>query len=114
MDLHDKVLEVRIKELGDKATQLLTFLSFAIAAALVLASSNPVGRGAYQKLSLQLAIRCWVFAFVPILLNVLPVKEILGKTTAGLERIRTGKVLLLWVAVALILAGAGAFLCAMW
>ncbi|MGA8621195.1 MAG: hypothetical protein WB660_22060 [Candidatus Sulfotelmatobacter sp.] len=95
-------------------TQLLTFLSFASAAALVLASSNPVGQGTYQKLSLQWAIRFWVFAFVPILLNVLPVKEIIGKTTVGLERIRTGKVLLLWMAVVLILAGVGAFLCAMW
>ena len=69
-----KILEDRIKELGDKATQLLTFLSFAIAAALILASSNPVGQGRYQKLALKLAIRCWVLAFVPILLNVLPVK----------------------------------------
>jgi hypothetical protein len=105
------VLSRRIRELGDKATQLLTFLSFALVAAILL---QPSLAGPCQKAAMKWAIRFWVTAIFPILLNVLPVKEVAWESPRWYERVRNGKVVFLWVAVVLIAGGAVAFLCAVW
>lgn len=108
-----KKLSKRIKELGDKATQLLAFLSFAIVAAVIVAGS-PGMMGPCQKSALRWALRFWVGAFVPILVNVVPVKEFCWETPSWYRKVRLGKVILLWLAVILIFAGVVAFLIAMW
>jgi len=105
------VLSRRIRELGDKATQLLTFLSFAIVAAILL---QPSLAGPCQKVAMKWAVRLWVIAIFPILINVLPVKEIGWECSRWYERVRNGKVVFLWLAVAFIAGGAIAFLCAVW
>lgn len=116
---HDKdkptdSLSTRIKELGDKATQLLTFLSFALVAAILLQTSQVTLLGPCQKTAVKWAIRFWVLAFFPILMNVLPVKEFMWENPRWYRRVRFGKVILLWIAVVLIIVGVIAFLCAIW
>jgi peptidoglycan biosynthesis protein MviN/MurJ (putative lipid II flippase) len=70
--------------------------------------------GFSQKSALRWALRFWVGAFVPILANVLPVKEFCWETPSWYRKVRLGKVILLWLAVILIFAGVVAFLIAMW
>jgi hypothetical protein len=90
-------LEQRIKELNDKATQLLTFLSFALVVAAILETSSGNRLGVCQAILVTFAMRCWVFAIFPILVGILPVKA-----------------LLLCAAILLILFGTLFFLCAIW
>jgi len=108
----DDPLRKRITELGDKATQLLTFLSFAIVAAVIVAGFPQLGY--CQRVALKWALRCWVLAFVPILVSVLPVKEFVWEDDSWYGKVRKWKVVLLWVSVVLILCGVAAFLCAIW
>jgi|HubBroStandDraft_6_1064221.scaffolds.fasta_scaffold423428_2 hypothetical protein len=106
-------VECRIKELGEKATQLLTFLSFAIAGVLILAD-KPDRLGHCQQVALRLTLRFWAVAFLPILANILPVKEFCWDCPQWYKTIRWGKVVLLWAAVCLIICGVITFLCAVW
>ena len=101
-------LEIRIDELGDKSSQLLLFLSFAITAAAVLRSSQtPVG--AYQQAALTHAMRWWIGAVFPILVGILPVKEIKWGSPRWYRIVRWSKVGFLWVAIVLIVFGAMQF-----
>ena len=65
----------RIAELNHKATQLLTFLSFALVAAILLETAQVNVLTACQKIAVKWSLRFWVFSIFPILLIVLPVKE---------------------------------------
>lgn len=112
-DEQQKLLRRRIKELGDKATQLLTFLSFAIAAVVILADKRD-HLGPFQIVAVRWTLRFWVLAFFPILLNTLPVKEFDWECLHWYRRVRQGKVILLWFAVLLIICGSIAFLCTIW
>lgn len=58
-------LDKRIKDLNDKGTQVLLFLSFAIAAAVLLWSNKPSSMNATQENLLLGATHCWVWAIFP-------------------------------------------------
>jgi hypothetical protein len=114
-DTHSDKVSDRIKELGEKATQLLLFLTFALLAAVTLRTAQPCPTlGPCQMTALRLATRFWVVALLPILLCVLPLKELSPDNDAWYGRVRYFKVVTLWLAIALITIGAGAFLCALW
>lgn len=102
-------LGARLQELNSKATQLLTFLSFAVVAAILLETNRAGLLSGCQIIALKLSLRFWVFSIFPVLLVVLPVKEFVRH-----EWVRTAKVVFLWVALCLIALGAAAFLCAVW
>lgn len=102
----DSAILDRITELNDKATQLLTALSFAIAAAVLLKNT---GLTHCETVALRWGLRLWVLAIFPVLGIVAPIKEF-----ARYDGIRALKVFLLWVAVVLIAGGAIAFLCSIW
>ncbi len=93
----------RIKELNDKATQVLLFLSFAMVAAVTLRPDRTDG----QHVAVTCALRWWTGAIFPALVCVLPVKEFRTATVGWLTFIRRLKSLLLWVA--LVCSGIGAW-----
>jgi hypothetical protein len=96
-------LSDRIKELGDKSTQILIFLSFALVVVTTLNANAALG--ASQKLAMTCTMRWWVAAIVPVILGVLPLKEF-GWNKLGWYRVIRGlKVVLLWVAISFISLG---------
>ena len=99
----------RLRDLNQKATQLLTFLSFALVAAILLETSQKSVLTVCQMIAVKWSLRLWVFSLFPVLLIVLPIQEIIEPNTA-----RWIKVVLLWLAVLLIISGAIALLCAIW
>lgn len=114
MKPNDKDLSERINELGDKATQLLTFLSFAIVAAVLLETAQSPVLGPYQRGAIRWAMRFWVMALFPILINVFPVKDFKWASARWYDSARWGKFALLWISVLLIISGVVEFLCAIW
>ena len=112
MKPNEKDLSDRINELGDKATQLLTFLSFAIVATVLLETAQTPVLAPYQTGAIKWAMRFWVVALFPILINVFPVKDFKWRNARWYDCARWGKFGLLWLSVLLILAGVVEFLCA--
>lgn len=109
-------LSNRIKELGDKSTQILIFLSFAITAVVLLRDSRYLEPN--QRDTLTYALWFWVGAIFPVLFGILPLKEFVewlcGDKTRWpfwYRKIRTFKFVLLWLATALVFLGAIAFAC---
>jgi len=107
-----KDLSERIKQLGDKSTQLLTFLSFALAVAVLLWSSEVLTDR--QKSLLVVAMRRWVLAIFPILLGILPVKEFRKNNLRWYSIVRWCKFVLLWVALFFIFWGVILFAWSIW
>jgi hypothetical protein len=103
---HTEVVR-RLGELNEKATQLLLFLSFAMVAAILLETSPILA--ACQKIAVKWSLRFWAISLFPTLLIVLPIQEVIAP-----NRARWAKVVLLMIAVVLVIAGAVAFLCAIW
>jgi hypothetical protein len=97
-----KHLSHRIQELSDKSTQLLLFLSFAMVS---VATLENVGDLKPLIPALNRALYWWKIALIPTLLGVPPIKEIMWRDVKWYRRIRFGKALLLWAAVALIFLG---------
>jgi len=95
----------RIKELNDKATQLLLFLSFALVAAVTLRPTLTNG----QELAVTWALRWWTGAIFPVIGCVVPVKEFRGASGAWYTLIRRLKATLLWIALICLAIGAGWF-----
>lgn len=85
----------RIKELNDKATQVLLFLSFAMVAAATL---RPALTDTHQKLAVTWAMRWWTMAIFPALACVLPVKDF-ERTVRWYTSVRRLKMGLLYIAV---------------
>jgi hypothetical protein len=110
----EKDLSDRINELGDKATQLLTFLSFAIVAVVLLETAQAPVLAPYQTGAIKWAMRFWAMALFPILINVFPVKDFKWGNARWYDSARREKFGLLWLSVLLILAGVVEFLCAIW
>jgi hypothetical protein len=108
-----KHLEKRIKQLGDKANQLLLFLSFALVVAAILETTDDK-LGTCQRMLLTFGMRCWAFAIFPILIGVLPVKEIRERCEKWYNIVRWSKFVLLWVAIFSIIIGTLFFMCAIW
>ena len=107
-------LSHRINELGDKATQLLTFLSFAIVSAVLLETAQPPVLAPYQRGAIRSAMRFWVMALFPILINVFPVKDLKWGNLRWYNRARWGKLGLLDLSILLIISGVVKFLCGIW
>jgi hypothetical protein len=105
----------RIKELGDKSTQLLLFLSFAFVAVVAMKTDHAISES--QQRALTIALRWWVVALPFILVGVFPVKDAVDYAENKIgwyELIRWVKVALLAVTVACILLGAWFFACGIW
>jgi len=104
-------LSGRIKELGEKSTQILIYLSFAITAVVLLLDSKQLEPT--QKHAMRCALAFWVFAIFPVLVGILPLKEFVewfrGDKLLWYRKIRNFKFLLLWIAILLIICGAIAF-----
>lgn len=107
-------LSQRINELGDKATQLLTFLSFAIVSGVLLETAQPQLLAPYQRGAIRWAMRFWVMAIFPILINVFPVKDLKWRNARWYDRARWGKFALLGLSVFLIGCGVAKFLYGIW
>jgi hypothetical protein len=108
-----KRLEKRIKQLGDKASQLLLFLSFALVVAAILESEGNA-LGPLQRMLLTIGMRCWGIAIFPILFGVLPVKEIGGRSEKWYSVVCWSKFVLLWAAIICVIIGTVYFVCAIW
>jgi len=96
--------EERIKQLGDKSSQTLLFLSFALVVVATLKDKS-----SSHQFALREAMRWWSGALFPIVLGVLPLKEFNEGSPGWYRIVRWLKVALLWVAIIVILVGAAYF-----
>jgi len=100
-----KMIEDRISELNGKFSQILLFLSFAIVGLATLKTIQglqPGEIGIYNA-----TLNWWKAALIPTLTGVAPVKELFPD---HLIRIRTSKIVLLWLAIFVIGGGVLEFL----
>lgn len=104
----------RIKGLNDKGNQLLLFLSFALVAGITLevADKNVLTDG--KALALSRAIPFWVLALFPILISILPVRELFHWFGLSLNAVRRYKAVLLFMAILAITVGSVYFLKSIW
>jgi hypothetical protein len=100
-----EVLSKRIEELNNKCTQILMFLSFAIAAAVLLWTNAPNPSSA-QSVFVHAAMKRWVWAIFPILLGIAPLKEFREDNASWYGFLRWMKFLALWTAIGFIAWGA--------
>jgi hypothetical protein len=96
-------LSERIKELGGKSAQILTFLGITLFVGIALWSNPLFGRT--QKEKLMAAVHWCLRATVPVLLAVIPLKEIRLGSKGWYRFIRWVKIILLWLAAVFIFAG---------
>lgn len=99
-----KELSERIEEMNRKSTQVLMFLTFGITAAVLIWSNSTLG--ARQKELVIGVMRAWVWAIFPVLLGILPVKDLRDKNIRWYNFLRWFKFILLWLAVGLVCWGA--------
>jgi hypothetical protein len=92
----------RINELGTKSGQILLFLSFAMASVVALKTHN-------ESAALNNALWWWKCALIPILVSILPMKELSWNSPSWYRVIWKTRVVLLWLAVLLIVAGVASF-----
>lgn len=114
MKANHEDISARINELSDKATQLLTFLSFAMVAAVLLETAQPPILDPHQNLSIRWGLRFWALALFPILVSILPVKDFKWANAQWYHRARWWKIGFMWASVLLIIVGVVAFLSAIW
>lgn len=101
-------LRTRIEELNSRGARVLIFLSFGIAAAVLLWSADLLSLG-QQDLLLR-AMRWWVLAIVPTVIGVLPLKEIRENNDSWYGFVRWLKFVLMWLAIIFVLVGTTYFL----
>jgi hypothetical protein len=101
-------LSDRIKELGEKSTQVLIFLSFALVVVATLATNKDLGSP--QRQALSSAMRWWTRAIFFVLVAILPAKEFRENNLSWYHIIRWLKVVLLWAALICIFWGAIKFI----
>jgi hypothetical protein len=101
---HD--LSTRINELGNKSTQLLLFLTFAILGVVTLMTRDCSG----QERLVRAATWWWMLAVFPVLLGVLPVKDFSWNNRRWYRCLVIAKCLLLWASVIVSSVGAIQFL----
>jgi len=99
-----KELSERIEELNRKSTQVLMFLTFGITAAVLIWSNSTLG--ARQKELVIGVMRAWVWAIFPVLVGILPVKDLRDNNIRWYNFLRWFKFMLLWLAVGLVCWGA--------
>jgi hypothetical protein len=100
-------LRRRIEELNNKGTQVLIFLSFGIAATVLLWSTDLLN-DMEQDLLIR-AMRWWVPAILPAVIGILPLKEIRENNRRWYGFLRWLKFVLLWLAIIFIVMGATYF-----
>jgi hypothetical protein len=102
----DKIEEIskRINELGNKSTQVLLFLSFAMVSVAALETVKDA-----QIVALNNALWWWKCALLPILVGILPMKEFCWKSQRWYRVIWGTRVVVLWLAVLLIVIGVVSF-----
>jgi hypothetical protein len=98
-DDKDEISE-RIEELGQKSSQILLFLSFAMVSVATLKTISGAPTAALDG-----ALLWWKWALLPVLVGVLPMKEFGWKTQTWYRVIRWTRFVLLWLAVGLIVIG---------
>jgi hypothetical protein len=98
-------LSHRINELGNKSGQVLLFLSFAMVSAATLEAVRGESIAALNG-----ALWWWKLALLPVLIGILPMKEIRWKSARWYQCIRWLRVVLLWFAVILISIGVLSFI----
>ena len=96
----------RIRELNDKATQVLLFLSFAMLAAGTLRLIPALTGG--QKFAVTSAMRWWTVAIFPALVCVAPLKDV-RTTVRWYTFVHWLKFGFLWMALACLAIGATRF-----
>jgi len=96
-------LRKRIEELNHRSAQLLIFLSFGIAATVLLWSSDLLN--ALQQDLLISAMRLWVLAILPAVIGILPLKEIRENNHSWYSLLRWFKFVLLWLVIICIVVG---------
>jgi hypothetical protein len=94
----------RINELGTKSTQVLLFLSFAMLSVATLETITNAPTAALNN-----ALWWWKLALLPVLVNILPMKDIRWKSLAWYKFIQRSRVFLLWLTVILIIFGVCSF-----
>jgi hypothetical protein len=97
--------ERRIKELGEKSSQTLLFLSFALIVVAMLKDKSDTSR----QVELEQAMYWWSWALFPVLAGILPIKEFGEGKIGWYGVVRWCKVVLLWVAILMIGWGAWKF-----
>ena len=91
-------LSRRIDELGTKNARLLLFLSIAMVAVATL-------KAAKSSSELGWTLHWWKLALIPILIGMLPVRELGWESESWYEAIRRTRFVLLWIAIVLIFVG---------
>jgi hypothetical protein len=102
-------LSKRIDELNNKCTQVLLFLTFAIAAAVLLWSNKPSSLLPSQLDLVLGAMKWWVGAIFPTLLGIIPLKEVRENDSRWYAVLRWMKFCALWAAIICIAWGAADF-----
>lgn len=101
-------LRRRIEELNNKGTRVLLFLSFGIAATVLLWSTDLVTD--IQQDLLIGAMRWWVLAILPTIIGILPLKEIRENNCSWYSFVRWSKFVLLWLAIICVVVGTTYFI----
>jgi hypothetical protein len=98
-------LEKRIKDLNEKFSQTLLFLSFALIVVATLEDkATPETHSALTRVAWW-----WTLSLFPILVGILPVIDFCERNLCWYSFVRGAKVVLLWVAVICIGIGAWRF-----
>lgn len=118
MNDETKELSDRIKELGERATQLLKFLSLGFVVVVLFETSMRNMLTIHQKNLATIAMRWWMGALFFVLIGVLPWKEfciLFGWNESDwYRRVRWFKFGLLWITVPVIFFGVVEFFRAIW
>lgn len=109
-DTRDKLSELstRIKELGDKSTLILIFLSFGLAVCAAIGSYSSLVPA--QARALALAMHWWMCAVYPVILGIVPLKEIRWNNPTWYSILRWFKFALVWIACIFVFFGARQFI----
>ena len=93
--------EERIKQMSEKSGHMLLFLSFALIVGATLRDKV----FSIHLYSLREAMLMWSLALLPVVLGVLPLKELRPPSAYWYRQVKLIKAILLWIAGAPILIG---------
>jgi hypothetical protein len=96
-------LATRLGELNNTASQVLIFLSFAIVAAVTFLTVDP---SPASKGAIHWALRWWIGAIFPIVIGILPLKEIRDRNVHWYRALLWVRFVLMWSAIVCIFVGA--------
>jgi hypothetical protein len=99
-----KEISTRINELGNKSSQVLLFLSFAILSVATLETVKDAPTAA-----LNCALWWWKCALLPVLAAIVPMKEVRWNSQRWYRIIWRTRVAFIWLAVLFIVGGVVSF-----